>query len=233
MPAQGYARVGALLAQLGLPILGRVLSGAIASIPIVGGILTSVDASGIIIRAIANALGVDADPDSIENAIEGGDTTEVLAKLRTIEGEAKARWPALADIAEAETSGEVEIAKINAKAAADIGRDMVGNNFWMSLYRPILMYTATINLIGFGICFWLAIFVYHDIFKLLTDGWMIVSWWIGGNASILGVHFYTRGKERQAGATAAAAAANAPIAETINAVTNKQVAPTPIVVRRR
>src|SRR5215211_3833299 len=125
-----WQSVAAQLAQLGLPILGRVLGG---QVPIVGAIF---GASGgehvgkLIANAIALALGVEPTPEAVSRAIDQGKTTEVVAKLQAIEGEAVARWPALAEIDKSADLAQVEIAKINAESSAKIAEQIGNNDYW-------------------------------------------------------------------------------------------------------
>lgn len=218
--ASEWKEVAAQLAQLGLPILGRALGG---QIPIIGGLFGK-EAGGMIgstiASAIAMALGVDATPGAISEAIEGGNTTEVVARLQTIEAEAAARWPALAEIAKVETSGEIEVAKINAESSARVAGEIATNGFWLSLYRSILMYAATFNLIVFGVVFFWALLIDQAMWQRLVDGRDLIAWWIGGNVSILGFHFYTRGKEREAAVTRTPPLS--PVGNTVAAVTGKK-----------
>lgn len=198
-----WQAVAAQLAQLGLPILGRLLGGMV---PMVGGFLggeggLGEQAGGLVARAIATALGVEPTPEAIGRAIEQKPTSEVVTKLQAIEAEAAAKWPALAEIAKVETEGETEVAKINAEANARAVVEIASNGFWLSLYRSILMYAATAQLAAFGIVFFYALLLDQSLWSRVTSGMDLIKWWLGANASVLGVHFYTRGKEREAAAT--------------------------------
>lgn len=215
--ATAWKEVAAQLAQLGLPVLGRALGG---QIPIIGGVFGGQVGETIgntIASAIAMALGVDPTPEAVSGAIERGETTEVMARLQAIEAEATAKWPALAEIAKSETAGEIEVARINAQASAQAVTEIASNGFWLSLYRSILMYAATFNLIIFGGVFWYSIAIDRTLLQTLSANIDIVKWWLGGNVSLLGFHFYTRGKEREAAVTREVP--SNPVANAVKAVT--------------
>ena len=182
-----WSSLAGKLAQMGLPMLGRALGGPL------GGTI-----GGLVGNVIAKALGVEATPEAVSDAIEQGETTQVVATLRAVEAEAAVRWPALADIEGHERTAEVEVAKINAQASADIRRDVAENGKWASGYRPLLMYACTFNLIWFGGLFFYSLMIDAVIWNRMVEGYIVVSWWIGGMATILGFHFFTRGQERKA-----------------------------------
>jgi hypothetical protein len=198
-----WTSVASQLAQLGLPILGRVLGG---SIPVIGPLLGAGGGEAVgrlVAGAISKALGVPPTPEAISNAIESGDTTEVVAKLKAIEAEAVVRWPALAQIEQSQNTAEVEVAKINAESSARVATEIATNGFWLSLYRSILLYAATFGLIFFGVLFFWALTVSDEMWTKLVSGIDMVKWWVGGMVTLLGFHFYTRGKEREAAITMA------------------------------
>lgn len=198
-----WKEVAGQFAQMGLPLLGRLLGGAIPVIGALGGASFGEMAGKLVAQAVAAALGVKATPEAISAAVKDGDTAEVVAKMRAIEAEAVAKWPELAKIEQSNSVAEVEVAKINAQASAEMRKEVVTNGFWSSLYRPVLMYAATANLIVFGALFFWGLVANAPLWQRLVDGYLIVSWWLGISGVILGWHFTTRGQERRAALTEA------------------------------
>jgi hypothetical protein len=125
----------------------------------------------------------------------------VLARLKAIEAEAAVRWPALAQISEHESKAEVEIARLNAETAARVAAEVASNGFWLTLYRSIAMYAATLNLIGFGLTFFYGMYLDQALWGRIVEGRDVVAWWIGAMASVLGLHFFSRAQERKAAVT--------------------------------
>lgn len=66
-------------------------------------------------EALAAAFGVDPTPDAVSNAIQTAPANEVAAKLEALESEAKARWDALARMAESDDKARVEQARVIAE----------------------------------------------------------------------------------------------------------------------
>lgn len=114
------------LASAGLPVLGRAIGGIVGSSAPIVGAFVDVGAAGENIgaaaaRMLADALGVPPTPDAIGAAIDGRPTTEVMATLQAKEDEAKARWPALALIAQAEE----ETSRVQITTTADVMKNEV------------------------------------------------------------------------------------------------------------
>lgn len=218
----GWRELSVKLAELGFPLIGKALIGLV---PGVGGIISSFGGGELAGRLAANVLakvlGVEPTPEAITEAIEGGDTTEVVEKLRTVEGEAKARWGAVEGITVSDNTAEVAVAKINAESSARISEDMAKNDKWLSMYRPILMYASTANLmVIFGVIKYALVAVLfgdqQPIAALATDGvWQLLTLDTGIAGTILGWHFFTRGQERKAAVSAPAAAAAAAAANAV------------------
>lgn len=207
-----WQEVAAKLAGLGLPVLGKLVGG---NIPVVGPVINMLgggEAVGrIIAQGIALALGVKPTPEAVSEAIDNGNTTEVVAKLKAVEAEAAARWPAVAEINKSADSADVEIAKINAEASARIATDLAGNSPTQSLYRPILLWGASLNLIVTFIVFnWAMIsdvFFNGNLLSKLQGSEAVLVISISLATLILGWHFSTRASERKAAVNAPANAA--------------------------
>jgi hypothetical protein len=100
-----------------------------------------------------------------------------------------------------------------------VATEIATNGFWLTLYRSILMYTATFNLGLFGFVFFYGMLFDAILWARLVEGKDMIAWWLGANASVLGFHFYTRGKEREAAVTREPPPS--PVANTIKAIAPK------------
>lgn len=114
------------LVKAGAPVIGTALGGPL------GGMI----GAGIG-QVIANSLGVTATPDAINTAIITGDPAVVQAQLTAAEAEAQAKWPALAQIAQAEADlGKAQVSEIGETMRAEL-KD---GAWYQRLWRPCLMY---------------------------------------------------------------------------------------------
>lgn len=194
--------VGAQLARMGLPVLGRALGG---SIPVIGPVIGSKIGENIgevVADLIASKLGVDPTPSAVSNAIERGKTSEVMQELKAAQADAIAKYPALAQIADAETRGEVEVAKVNQEAYLNILKmEMAHNDPRLTFYRTLINWSVAVQMIIFGVTLNWAVFTGGDLLDNLVKCFELLTWWIGMNLSIVGVHYFTRGKERVAAVT--------------------------------
>jgi hypothetical protein len=84
--------LGGALIKAGAPILGNALGGPL------GGMI-----GGAVGDVLATTLGVPATPDAVNDALKTTPAGELQAKLSAAEAEAAAKWPALAEIAKANT----------------------------------------------------------------------------------------------------------------------------------
>lgn len=88
------------------PLAGSLIK---AGAPIIGGALLGplgAGAGDILGSIVANALGVEATPDAVNNAIVNGDPSTVSAALAKAEAEASNKWDAI--IAIAQSQAEVD-----------------------------------------------------------------------------------------------------------------------------
>lgn len=202
-----WSEVAAQLARLGLPVLGKALGG---NIPIIGPILGGQMGESIgrmVAEQIAARLGVEATPEAVAEAIETRPTTEVMAELQTVQAEATARYPALAAIAKAETQGEVDVARSNAESYLNILRaEIAANNPRLTLYRTLINWAVMVQIACFGSALFVGVIVGGTPLDNLIKAQDLLAWWFGMNLTLVGLHYYTRGKEREAAATGQAAA---------------------------
>lgn len=101
-----WKALAAKLAQMGLPVLGRTIGTLIGGqIPVVGGYISGAgeNIGATAARMLADALGVEPEPEAISAAIESQPTTEVMTKLQAVEMEASAKWAALPLLAHEDT----------------------------------------------------------------------------------------------------------------------------------
>lgn len=101
---------GALI-KAGAPVIGGALGGPLGGLAgnMLGGI-------------VASALGVDATPEAVGNAITNGDPATVGAALSKADSEAVAKWDAIARIAQAQAEvDKANVEQINETMRAEIG----------------------------------------------------------------------------------------------------------------
>ncbi len=119
--------LGATLIKAGAPIIGTAIGGPFGTL--IGGALGNF---------LAGALGTDATPDAVNTAITNGDPSSVAAKLSAAETEAQARWPALAQMVQA----DAELGKAQVGAIGETMRAELNSGAWYQrAWRPFLMFT--------------------------------------------------------------------------------------------
>lgn len=136
---------GALI-KAGAPVIGGALGGPLGGLAgnMLGGI-------------VASALGVDATPEAVGNAITNGDPATVGAALSKADSEAVAKWDAIARIAQS----QAEVDKVNIEQINETIRSE-GNVSWYH-WR---------HLIGYVTLAWLAVplppIAYHMLVGNIT-----------------------------------------------------------------
>lgn len=112
------------------PTLGKIVGGFLP-LPFGGAIGESAG------RTIALALGVpDATPEAVRNTISNIPETELRQRLSTLEASAVAQYQAMAEMAKADATVQVEQVKAT---AATISQELVVGNFMQRLWRPAAM----------------------------------------------------------------------------------------------
>lgn len=123
------------LVQSAAPTLGSILGGLI---PFPGGSLIGQELG----QLVANQFGVPATPEAVNAAIQNAPSDIAAAKLQAAEAEAIAKWPALAQIAQADASDRTAQSQaINATMQAEVAR---GQAWWA--WRNLFGYMVTANI---------------------------------------------------------------------------------------
>jgi hypothetical protein len=182
-----WKSVGNMIAPMA-PTIGGIL-GDLLPIP-AGGIIGT--AAG---KMIAAALGVEADPDTVANAI--ANDPNAVSKLQAVESEAAAKWPALAQIASAQfQANTAEAQSINATMQAELAK---GQPWW-----------AWRNLYGYSVAFestatsWVVLYSLVLDPKIFQNVNMALSFfisWYGLRFGLLGYIHNQATQEKVAAAT--------------------------------
>jgi hypothetical protein len=126
-----WSSLGPTLAKFAVPAIKVAITAGVGAIPVVGGFAAPfvADAVG---NMIAQAFGSAATPAAVVAAIEAVPPEEAAAKLATVEAEAVAKWPALAQIAAAEEkTAQVQIAATSETIKAEIASsETLPPGFW-------------------------------------------------------------------------------------------------------
>jgi len=162
------------------PTLGRLLGGAIP-LPFGSAI------GGAIGGAIASALGVDANPQSVNSALGATPSDVKIAQLRELEADAKAKYAALATSVQAEA--QVGTAEVQSTAAT-MQSELVSGTWYQRWWRPAAMYL------------WVATWPFQ-LYLIARAGDMAgavnaFALWNAGPAALAGVYSYGRSWEKVA-----------------------------------
>jgi hypothetical protein len=198
-----------LFRQLGLPVLAWLLEKlpavageAVKGLPF-GGLLSGAveKAARSILGQAMKALGLDpaeATPDDVRAAIEGGSTTDVMTKLQEVEAKA-AQTASLVELFKSDNETDVEMAKVNAETfLASRRADAASNDYWLSLYRPILLWGCSFALLYLiGVVLYAAT-VGGDLVDNIQGMENILMTVFGALVGALLGHMVTRASERKA-----------------------------------
>jgi hypothetical protein len=181
-----WGKLGIQIAQAGAPILGGMLGGPVGSMV----------ASGAV-DILAKALGVDATPDAVSNAIATGDPAIVGPALSAAQAEAQAKWPAIAAMAAAQfQANAAESDSINQTMRAEL---IAGQKWW-----------AWRNLYGYSVGFeatatsWVILYslVFNPaIYKNVSESLPFFLSWYGMRFGLLGYIHNQATTEKVAAAT--------------------------------
>ena len=169
------------------PTLGRLLGGLLP-IPF-GSELGSAAGS-----AIAAALGVDPTPEAVNQALGATPNDVKIAQLKELEEDAKAKWSALANMAQADAT--VGVAEVDATSKT-IAAELINGTWYQRMWRPTIMlvWAATLP-------FQIGTILYHvwqhDPATISSLASMVyaLSAWNATPAAVAGVYAYGRTQEK-------------------------------------
>lgn len=199
--------VGPLL-KSAAPTLGSLLGGFI---PIPGGSLIGEEIGKI----IAGQFGVDATPEAVGSAIQNSPSDIATQKLQAAEAEALAKWPALAQIAQAEAQDRTAQSQaINATMQAEVAKGQPWFA-WRNLWGYSVM--AECSAVGSIILYNLATGDFKSVNVFLSASGFFYTWY-GMRIGVLGYIFRGASNEKIAAVTGEVPGV---IGQIIKAVTKK------------
>lgn len=198
-----WAALAIKLTQLGLPVLAQAV-GTMVLGPVGGAIGENL--GNAVAGMIASAFGVEPTPEAINNAIESTPTTEAVDKLQAVEEEAKAKWPALAKIAEAEEqTARTQIEQTTQAMKQDVvsATLLTNGSKWKtpivvlnSLWRPLFAYELLLECMALTTIVLYAL-VRNDIFDIdaMVKLTVLILPYMAARFGLLGYHMNLRTKE--------------------------------------
>lgn len=182
------------------PGLGSILGGFI---PIPGGSYMGQKVG----EMIAAKFGVPATPAAVASAITSNPNEVVLAHLQAVSDEAKAMWPALAQMEQAWADA---LAKSTAEVNATMRFELVPENrhWFFTGWRPAAGWIFDFYMWVFGALLVAAgalasLFDKPEALKVLVDAWPIFAAYFTALAACVGVLINGRSKEKAAAQAAA------------------------------
>jgi len=134
-----WSKIVGPLVQTAAPTIGSILGGLI---PFPGGSVIGEELGKI----IASQFGVPSTPEAVGNAIQNLPSDVAAQKLQAAEAEALAKWPALAQIAQAEGADRTAQSQaINATMQAEVAK---GQPWWA--WRNLWGYSVTLEAAAVG-----------------------------------------------------------------------------------
>ena len=174
------------------PTLGKVLGGLV---PFPGASLAG-EAVG---RMLASKFGVAATPEAVAGAIKGAPPSEAVAKLEAVTEEAKAKWPAIAEIEKAHAQRDAAVTEsTNATMRAEVGRE----HWFFTGWRPGAGWVLVINAAVFGVMINVAAFMAafsskSEPLTILTGAWPLFLAYFGALAALVGVYVVARSSDKK------------------------------------
>jgi hypothetical protein len=168
------AAAGPLLTQMA-PTIGSMIGGLI---PIPGGSLIGQEAGTL----LANAFGVQPTPEAVNAAIQGTPADIAAQKIQAAEAEAVAKWPALAQIAQAKfQANAAESDSINQTMRAELA----GGQSWWS-WRNLYGYSVGIEATATSWVILYALVWDKTIFNAVSQSFGFFMSWYGMRFGLLG-----------------------------------------------
>ncbi len=184
-----WKEIAGTLAQAGAPAIGSILGGPM------GGML-----GGLIGNTVAAALGVDATPAAVNNAIVNGDPATISAALSAADQKIVAQYGYLTELAKAQADvGKSQVDAVNETIRIESSAMASKPDGWWGNWRTMMAYELTVEcpfwafLIGWCV-------MNGKINELLAASGILSVWW-GARFGILGVHVWTGSNERQTAIT--------------------------------
>lgn len=174
------------------PVLGGVLGGLI---PVPGAALAG-QALGSV---LARSLGVPATPEAVSKAIQESPNEVLLARLSAAVEEAKATWPAYAEVEKAYYEAQARIAEtVNVTMRAELGHQHWFFTGWRPAAGWVLVYFMTF--FG-GMLLWatgVTIGRVAEPLKEISAAWPVYTAYIGALSALVGVFIVGRSQEKVA-----------------------------------
>jgi hypothetical protein len=198
-----WKALAAKLTTLGLPILAQGL-GTMVLGPIGGTMGETI--GGVVAGMIANALGTEATPEAINTAIEQGNTTDVVTNLQAVQADVAAKWPALAQIAQAEeATAQTQIVQTTQAMKQDVvsATLLTNGSKWKtpivvlnSLWRPLFAYELLLECVGFASIVFYAL-IRNDQFDIdsMIKLTVLILPYMAARFGLIGYHMNLRTKE--------------------------------------
>jgi hypothetical protein len=144
---------------------------------------------------VAGVLGVESTPDAVSAAVSAAAPDTLSAKLQAAEAEAAAKWPALAQMAQAQAQvGVAEVTAVNQSITAEAAK----GDGWLGKWRGIHAWELTLECPFFaGTMLWCIVTgnqVGISGFSALSG---ILMAYMGARFGVLGVHVWQGSQERQ------------------------------------
>lgn len=179
------------LLQSAAPTIGGLLGGLI---PFPGGAMIGQELGQI----IANQFGVAATPEAVNAAIQNTPSDVATAKLQAAEAEAVAKWPALAQIAQADAGDRTAQSQaINATMQAEVARGQP----WYA-WRNIWGYSVAVECSGVGLIILYSLFEGDPkAVNLFLSASNFFLTWYGMRVGVLGYIFRGSSNEKIAAVT--------------------------------
>jgi hypothetical protein len=157
---------GPLLVQAA-PTLGSLIGGVL---PIPGGSLLGQEAG----KLLANAFGVDPTPEAVNSAIQSTPPDIAALKYQAAESEAAAKWPALAQMAQAQyASDSSQAVSINETMRAELAKGQV----WWT-WRNLYGYSVTAEVAALFPLFMVSILFMPDVFlRFMSASSWLTGWY--------------------------------------------------------